>query len=94
MDDFLESPSFLTWVLGQSGMVVILAAWVWSLHRSLRTSLQANQALQLRNSELASSLVDCVVSSSRERASNNEQNLKAVLDSFESALHHKLDESA
>lgn len=94
MEHLPESPSYLTWVLGQSGMVIVLVAWVWSLRQNLNRSFQANEALQQRNSELASSLVEVVVSSSRERASNNEGNLKAILDSFESALHHKLDESA
>lgn len=93
MEHLQDSQSYLTWLLGQSVAVVILSTWVVSLHRSLKTSLQANQQLQLRNSELASSLVEVVVSSSHERASNNELNLKTVLDSFETALHHKLDES-
>lgn len=93
MEHLQDSQSYVTWLLGQSVAVVILVAWVVSVTRSLKHSSEANQALQLRNSELAASLVDVVVSASRERASNNELNLKTVLDSFESALHTKLGES-
>ena len=93
MNSFPDSPTYITWLLGQSVAVVILAAWVWSLIRSLRHSSRANEALQQRNSELAASLVDVVVSASRERASNNELNLKSVLDVFEQTLHAKPGES-
>lgn len=93
MDNIPVSPSYVTWLLGQSVAVVILVAWVWSLTRSLKHSSEANQALQQRNSELVVSLVEVVGSASRERASNNELNLKTVLDSFEKALHTKPGES-
>lgn len=92
MEHLQDSQSYLTWLLGQSVAVVLLAAWVTSLHRQLKKSFETNQDLHQRNSELVSSLVDVVQSSSQERAQEKELNLRTVLDAFEKALHHKVDE--
>jgi ABC-type transport system involved in cytochrome bd biosynthesis fused ATPase/permease subunit len=91
MDQLLTAPSYVTWLLGQSVAVVLLVAWVVSLHRMLKRSSEANQALVERNAQLSVSLAEVVQSSSRERVANQELNLRTVLDAFESALQHKQD---
>ncbi len=93
MDGLPDSPTYVTWLLGQSVAVVIQALWVMSLIREKKRSSVDYQALLKRNGELASSLVEVVVSQSQERASENELNIKSVLDAFERALQHKPDES-
>ena len=92
LSQFLGSPSFVTWLLGQSVAVVLLVAWILSLHRQLKRSSEANQALQKRNEQLSDSLVAIVQSNSRERSEEVGSHLKSVLDAFESALNDKLSE--
>ena len=79
------SATYVTWLLGQSVAVVILAAWVYSIHRLLRKSLQANLDLQTRNEKLSASLVEQLLSSSREREALQGSYLQTVLDAFETA---------
>lgn len=79
------SATYVTWLLGQSVAVVILAAWVYSIHRLLRKSLQANLDLQTRNEKLSASLVEQLLSSSREREELQGSYLQTVLDAFEKA---------
>jgi len=90
MDQLLTSPSYVTWLLGQSVAVVLLVAWIFSLHRMLKRSSEQNQALQTRNEELCASLAAIVQSSSQERAQNHESRLTTMLDAFESALQNRL----
>lgn len=90
LSQILASPSFVTWLLGQSVAVVLLVAWIVSLHRMLKRSYAKNEALQKRNEELSDSLTDVVQSSWRERSVEQEANLKTVLDAFETALQNKL----
>ncbi len=90
MDQLLTSPSYVTWLLGQSVAVVLLVAWIFSLHRMLKRSSEQNQALQMRNDELCASLAAVVQSSSQERAQNHESRLTTMLDAFESALQNRL----
>jgi ABC-type transport system involved in cytochrome bd biosynthesis fused ATPase/permease subunit len=90
--DLPNSPTYVTWLLGQSVAVVLLVAWVISLNRMLKRSYEVNRDLQTKNGELSVSLVEVVQSSSRERVTNQELNLRTVLDAFESALQHRQDE--
>ncbi len=91
MGELLESPSYLTWLLGQSVAVVILIAWVITLIRNSRRSSNENQALRERNERLADSLVAVVQSNSRERADERERTLRSTLESLERALLTKRD---
>lgn len=91
MDQLLTSPSYVTWLLGQSVAVVLLVAWIVSLHRLLKRSSVANQGLQTKNEQLSASLVAIIQSSSQERAASHESSMKMMLDAFENALQNKLD---
>lgn len=89
MKEFLDSPSYVTWLLGQSVAVVLLVGWVWMLYRMLKKSSATNLDLQTRNEKLSASLVEMLQSGSRERAALQDSYLKTVLDSFEKALQSK-----
>jgi hypothetical protein len=89
MDWLPASPSYVTWLLGQSVAVVVLVAWVVSLHRSSRRQSDENRALVTRNAELCDSLVELVQSHSQERAATRDTTLREVLRSLESALLSK-----
>ena len=90
VDQFLSSPSFVTWLLGQSIAVVLLLLWVVSLQRALKRSYVLLAGLQVRNGELSASLVEIVQSNSHELAETHESTLKAVLDIFEKGLQSRL----
>lgn len=81
-----SSPTYLTWLFGQSVAVVILVLWIWSLHRQLKTSAREKLALQKRNDELSDSLVGVLQESSRERAERRESMLQTLLESIEKSL--------
>lgn len=89
MDWLPVSPSYVTWLLGQSVAVVVLVVWVVSLLRSSRRLSEQNQALVSRNAALCDSLVEVVQSHSQERAATQESTLRTVLGSLESALLNK-----
>lgn len=96
MDHIPASPSYVTWLLGQSLAVVVLVLWVLTLLRTarnmdrhLKRSSEINQQLASRNAELSDSLVELVQSTSRERADSRESDLRTTLDSLESALLNK-----
>lgn len=86
MDQLPASPTYVTWLLGQSVAVVLLIAWVISLHRHLRTSSAEKLALQTRNEKLSDSLVAIVRSSSQERVAARETTLNDALELLEKAL--------
>lgn len=90
MSQFLSSPSFVTWLLGQSVAVVVLVTWIISLHRMLKRSSERNKALEVRNEALSDSLTVIVQSNSRELLASRETNLKTVLDAFEKGLENRL----
>lgn len=83
------SPSYATWLLGQSVAVVLLVVWVYDTRKMLKRSLQENRDLQIRNEKLSASLVEMLHASSREREVLQDSFLRTMLDSFENALHSK-----
>lgn len=90
------SPSYATWLLGQSVAVVVLVAWVISLLRQNRGLTQQlklqsadNQRLQTRNEELSDSLVELVRSRSQELLDATESRMHNVLARLENALTTK-----
>jgi ABC-type transport system involved in cytochrome bd biosynthesis fused ATPase/permease subunit len=89
MDQLPLSPTYATWLLGQSVAVVLLVAWVISLHRALKRSYDSSQRLQTRNDRLSDSLADLVRSTSQERVEARESELRTVLESLEQALLSK-----
>ncbi len=89
MREFLSSPSFVTWLLGQSVAVVVLTLWIVSLHRMLKRSSARNVVSEARNAQLSDSLTAIVQSHSRELLASRESNLRTVLDAFEKGLENK-----
>lgn len=81
-----SSPTYLTWLLGQSVAVVILVLWIVSLHRQLKASGKEKTALQKRNDELSDSLVGVLQESSRERAERRTNMLQTLLEAIEKSL--------
>lgn len=81
-----SSPSYLTWLFGQSAVVVVLLLWIWSLHRQLKSSAKEKTALQKRNDELSDSLVGVLQESSRERAERRTNMLQTLLEAIEKSL--------
>lgn len=79
--------TYLTWLLGQSVAVVILAMWILSLQREKKRisteSSRERRALQQRNDELSDSLVDVLRSSSQERAERRAATLTNVIEAIE-----------
>jgi len=79
--------TYLTWLLGQSVAVVILAMWVISLQREKRRISTENsierKALQERSDALSDSLVDVLRSSSQERAERRGATLTNVIEAIE-----------
>jgi hypothetical protein len=78
--------SYLTWLAGQSVGVVILLAWIWSLHRQRSADLKEKTALAKRNDELSDSLVQVLLETSRERAERRESMMIAALETIEKRL--------
>ncbi len=91
MDQLLTSPSYVTWLLGQSVAVVLLVLWVISLHRMLKRSSETMRDLQTKNEQLSASLVAIMQSNLHERTVSLESSMKTMLDAFENALQNKLD---
>lgn len=89
MDQLPASPSYVTWLLGQSVAVVVLVAWVVTLIRQSKRLSEDNRRLQSRNDELSDSLVDLVQSKSQELLDANERRLSLVLEKLENALFGK-----
>lgn len=89
MDQLPASPSYVTWLLGQSVAVVVLVAWVVTLIRQSKRLSEDNRRLQSRNDELSDSLVDLVQSKSQELLDANERRLSLVLEKLENALFSK-----
>lgn len=46
MDPLGLQPNYVTWLLGQSGMVIVLVLWIWTQSRELRALRQRNEKLQ------------------------------------------------
>lgn len=89
MEQLPLSPSYATWLLGQSVAVVVLALWVISLLRLLKQSSRQNLHLQTRNGELCDSLVELVQSRSQERSDATTSEVQTVLESLERVLQPK-----
>lgn len=78
--------TYLTWLAGQSAAVVVLIAWIWTLHRREKTSAKNLSASRKRNDELSDRLVEVLLESSRERAERRESMLRAALETIEKRL--------
>lgn len=83
------SPTYATWLIGQSVAVVLLVFWVISLLRQSKRQSDENRSLRTRNDALSDSLVELVQSRSQELLAASESRTRSVLEKLESALTTK-----
>jgi hypothetical protein len=77
---------YLTWLAGQSVAVVILLAWIWSLHRREKRMNSILEDSRRRNDELSDRLVETLLEASRERSERRESIMRAALEAIEKRL--------